>query len=100
MNFPSTAIIVGSARAITPAAVLEQEFDRFNAGAFKVRQQSTSGTVITFVSGAVVRGENAPTGTHDGLRDGENNTVRIDFSKMQRYICTAEDWADAGNAIP
>ena len=99
-NFPANAIVVGDARAIAPAIVLEPEFDKYNAGAFKVRQQSASCTVISFVSGAVARGDTAPAGTHDGMRDGENNTAWIDFSRMLRYVCTAEAWADAGNALP
>ncbi|NBC46731.1 MAG: hypothetical protein GVY22_01810 [Gammaproteobacteria bacterium] len=100
MSFPQNTVVIGAARAITPAIILKPEYDRCNSGALRLRQQSASGTLVSFVSGAIVRGDNSPAGTHDGLRDGENNTVRTDFSRMLRYICTAEDWEAAGNPLP
>ena len=100
MNMPENTIVVGDARAITPAQILEQEYDRYNSGAFRLRQQSPSRTLVTFAAGARYKGDPAAEGTHDGIRDGASENWRLDTSRMLRYVCTAEDWTAAGNVLP
>ena len=100
MNMPDNVVIVGDARAITPAQILRPEFDQYNSGAFRLRQQSPSKTLVSFVAGARYKGDPAAAGTHDGIRDAASESWRLDTSRMLRYICTAEDWEAAGNKLP